>query len=218
MESFCLNGQCESKRASDLKAVLYDKNFSGDFVVYEVCRAEKRKGDLRYDLTLIHMELLGRELPKTFGHYHLNQEPELYEILSGQAKFLIQRYEVHPFVISEAYLIEAQKGDRVTIPPGFGVVTINSNIDTEALISNWLNAGIQNSYEFFKEFHGACYYILNKENGGWQVERNDNYKEVPPLIELRPKPFLSDLENLDFLIQPEKYRNLLTIDNLYKKL
>lgn len=218
MESFCLNGQRESKRASDLKAVLYDKNFSDDFVVYEVCRGEKRKGDLRYDLTLMHRELLGRELPKTFGHYHLHQEPELYEILSGQAKFLIQRREDDPLVLFEAYLIKAQGGDRVIIPPGFGMVTINSSISDEALIGNWVNSGIQNSYEFFKEFHGACYYILNKEDGGWQAERNDNYKAVPPLIELRSKPFLSDLENLDFLIQPEKYRNLLTIDSLYKKL
>jgi len=218
MENFCLNGQRESKRASDLKAVLYDKNFSGDFAVYEVCRAEKRRGDLHYDLTLMHQKLLGMELPKTFGHYHLNREPELYEVLSGQVKFLIQKYEANPLVISEAYLIEAQKGDRVIIPPGFGMVTINSSTGEEALISNWVNNSISNSYEFFKEFHGACYYILNKEDGGWQAERNDNYKEVSPLIELRPKLFPSELENLDFLIQPEKYRNFLTINSLYKKL
>lgn len=217
MENFCPHGQREVRRASELKAVLYDKNFSDDFVVYEVCRAEKRKGDLRYDLTLIHRELLGKELPKTFGHYHSNQEPELYEILSGNVYFLIQRYEVDPLVISEAYLVEAQKGDKVIIPSGFGMVSINSDIDEEVLIGNWINNGTSNSYEFFKECRGACYYILNKESGVGQAERNDNYKAVAPLIGLRPKILSSSLENLNFLIQPDEYRNFLTIDNLYKK-
>ncbi|HOX21749.1 MAG TPA: glucose-6-phosphate isomerase family protein [Candidatus Paceibacterota bacterium] len=218
MENFCSQGQREVKRASELKAVLSDKNFPDDFVVYEVCRAEKRKGDLRYDLTLIQRKLLGRELPKTFGHYHLHQEPELYEILSGSVNFLIQRYEVDPLIISEAYLIEAQKGDRVIIPFGFGMVSINSNINEEALIGNWINNSTVNSYDFFQECRGACYYILNRGEGVWQAERNDNYKEVAPLIVLRPKILSSELENLNFLIQPEKYRNFLTIDNLYKKL
>ena len=218
MENFCLSGQRESKQAGDLRAVLYDKNFSGNFIAYDVCRGEKIKGDLRYDLTLIHRELLGKELPKTFGHYHLHQEPELYEILSGEVKFLIQKYETDPLVITEAYLIEAQKGDRVIIPLGFGMVTINSNVNEEALISNWVNNGISNSYEFFKKGRGACYYIFYQEGGGWQVEKNENYKKVAPLISLVPKAFPDNLEGLDFLIQPEKYHNLLTIDNLYKKL
>jgi len=133
-------------------------------------------------------------------------------------KFLIQRCEVDPLVISEIYLIDGQKGDKVIIPSGFGMVTINVGISEPAFVANWINNNTVNFYDSFQLAGGAGYYLLNKEGGGWQAFKNDNYKNVPALIELKPKEFPKELINLDFLLQPDKYGQLLTIANLYKKI
>jgi glucose-6-phosphate isomerase len=60
---------------------------------------------LRYDITIILPLAMGLEFVKTYGHYHprVNPKlrytyPELYEVLEGDAHYLLQR---------------AQKGERV---------------------------------------------------------------------------------------------------------
>lgn len=161
MENFCKKGKIEHK--------------SG----YDVCRGEDRRGKLRYDLTRI--------FPKrqTSGHYHLSDEPELYEVQSGQALFLIQSRNVQ-----KTYLIEAKEKENVVIAPGFSMRTINPSSGNNLIISNWINDKVQNDYNAFQT--------------------------IQEPIKLKPKKLPKELENLDFLNNPEKYKDVLKIENLYE--
>lgn len=160
MAKFCEKGKLEKKHG------------------YYVCRGEKWQGKLRYDLTKI--------LPRshTLGHYHTPKLPELFEVLSGQAIFLIQKNE-------KTYAIEAKKNEKVVILPDFGIRTVNPSDSDILIISNWINDKVKNDYNTFKD--------------------------VSEAIKLRPKKFPKELENLDFLTYPEKYKKILTIENCYYK-
>lgn len=215
MVRFCLKGRVESKKVSDLRPVLHD-SLAQDFVVYDVCRGEEEKDGIRKDLTLIYPQMLGREFPKTSGHYHKNKEAEIYEVLEGKVLFLCQKYDDNPLEIKESYLIEAEKGDNVVILPGFSMVSVNVS-KSDSLIANWLNSKIENQYDLFIQSHGACCYILKDEKGGLKFERNDNYKQVAKLVRIRPKKLPEILKDLNFLLYPEKYRDFLKIEELYEK-
>ncbi len=213
---FCLKGRVESKKVSYLRPVLHD-SLAQDFVVYDVCRGEEEKDGLRKDLTLIYPQMLGREFPKTFGHYHKNNETEIYEVIEGQVLFLCQKYDDHPLEIKEAYLIEAKKGDQVVILPGFSMVSINVT-KSEILVANWVSSKIENQYDSFAQAHGACCYVLKDKKGALQFERNENYKKIAKLIKIKPKILPRALKDLDFLLHPEKYKDFLTVDKLFEKI
>lgn len=163
MENFCTSGKLEHKEG------------------YDVCRSVDERGELRYDLTKIFPEQF------TYGHYHFNNEPELCEVQSGQALFLIQSRDAR-----KTYLVEAGEKEKVIIVPGFSMRTINPSTKINLIISNWVNNNVHNDYNAFKT--------------------------IPEPIKLKPKPLPAELENLDFLINPSKYSNLLTINNLYEKI
>ncbi len=165
MENFCKRGKIEYKDG------------------YDVCRGATQRalpgGQLRYDLTLLYPS------KQTAGHYHFGDEPELYEVQSGQALFLTQDREA-----KKTYIIEAEERDKIIFPPGYSMRTINPSKNKELMISNWISDKTTNEYNAFK-----------------------NLQEP---IKLKPKKLPKELENLDFLNNPEKYKNILTIDNLYE--
>lgn len=163
MALICKNGKLEKKRG------------------YDVCRREKIRNGLRYDLTKI---LPGRQ---TRGHYHTRNEPELYEVQSGQAEFLMQTRNA-----TKTYLIKAEEKEKIIIPPGFSMRTINPSPDNELILSNWVNNQIKNDYNAFK-------------------------KVQKPVL-LKPKKMPVELKNLEFLISPKRYKKFLTIENCYKKI
>jgi len=169
MENFCQRGKIEHKNG------------------YDVCRGEKRSGELRYDLTLLHPSA------QTSGHYHFGDEPELYEVRSGQALFLTQDRKA-----KKTYIIEAEEKDRIVFPPGHSMRTINPSKDKELIISNWVSDKTTNDYNAFKNF------------------QESRQAEQEP-IKLKPKKLPKELENLDFLNNPEKYKDILTIKNLYER-
>lgn len=169
MENFCKTGKLEHKNG------------------YDVCRGEGERGELRYDLTEI---LPGNQ---TSGHYHLDNEPELYEVRSGQAMFLTQSRDMQ-----KTYLIEAKEGEKVIIPPDFSMRTINPSAENKLIISNWINNRVKNDYNAFKN-----------------PQESRRAGQEP--IKLTPKELPKELENLDFLSHPEKYKDILTIEKLYQK-
>ena len=195
-----------------------EKKFLDNGFRYDVCRGEKREKNLRYDFTLIYPAPAKPELPRTFGHYHSKGQAELFEVLSGKALFFIQRYKKNPKIIEEAYLIEAGKKDKVVILPDFSVTSINSEKRKKLLLLNWINNAVKNEYENFKKLGGNCYRIIRNEKEEIISEKNINYKKIPKLIKLKPKKLPKELENLDFLNNPEKYKKILNIENCYKKI
>lgn len=164
-------------------------------VVYEVYREAEPEKDqdiikdknIRYDITKIHPGRLGRELPKTFGHYHRPKEAEeIFKVISGRAMFLIQKYEARPEIIKEVYLIEAGENEKIIVPPGFGIVSVNPE-KTELVLANWIGREVKNDYQFYEKLRGACYYLTENEKGEIIFEKNPHYKKVPALVKLKPK-------------------------------
>ncbi len=200
MENICKKGKIEHK------------------IGYDVCRGEDLRGDLRYDLTLIYPEDAVGELPRTFGHYHTQGYAELFEVIEGKIMALTQKHGAEPDMIEEAYLIEAGAGDKFVILPDFGFTNINQDKSKNLLFSNWVGVKVENQYDFIKRYNGFCYRAIRDDNGNITFEKNENYKKIPKLVKLKPKDLPKELEDLDFLSNPEKYSEFLTIKNLYEKI
>jgi glucose-6-phosphate isomerase, archaeal len=178
---------------------------------------------LRYDITIIPPLTMGLEFVKTYGHYHprVNPKirytyPELYEVLDGDAHYLLQSAKNEDSV-DEVILVKATRGDKVIIPPNYGHVTINPSERTLKM-ANWVCRSFKSLYEPYTGLHGGAYYELI--NG--RLLHNRAYHNVPeirvayppdvpaqglvkqkPMYELIEEPYL-----LDFLTAPEKYTAL----------
>jgi len=215
---------------SDLKGVLYDKGAVigiGDAPAYYMYRdlalSKKDKdtlleNDLRYDITVIPPRMLGIEYVKTLGHYHplipktKTSYPEVYEVLSGEAHYLLQKEEKGR--ITDVVLVKAEKNDKVVIPPNYGHVTINPS-NKELKMANLVSRAFESDYKPYLERRGGAYYELSS---GFVA--NKNYGKLPDLRELDAKriPELGlgkrdeiyalikkDIEALSFLNKPQDF-------------
>jgi oxalate decarboxylase/phosphoglucose isomerase-like protein (cupin superfamily) len=186
------NRRPDIRYLNDMKSVLYDQKWTKailNFPVYYMYRGIKKQGKLRYDITKLTSRMLGQEFPKTFGHNHLGQCQEIYEVLSSKALFLFQKCQGK--IVKEVFAIRAKRGDFIIIPPNYDHLIINSskkNLKT----GNWISQKCTHVYDFIKKMGGACYYYTKS---GWI--KNKNYDIIPKLrfkksLKLMPK-------NLDFL-------------------
>jgi glucose-6-phosphate isomerase len=137
-------------------------------------REAEKLGNIRYDITrILSLDLCG-EKNKTFGHVHPKSSsnvewPEIYEVLSGKAHFLLQK---SPFgEVEEALLLYAKKGDCVIIPPGFGHVTINAG-KGDLVLANLVSCRFEADYSLFAKLKGGCIY----EMADGTLVKNENYK------------------------------------------
>lgn len=192
----------EIRYLSEIKNVLYDKNWAKktkDFPVYFIYRGIKKKNDLRYDITVIPAKKLGQEYNKTLGHEHINNYPELYQVLQGEAIYLLQKMKKNKkgqIIIQDIYAIKAKKGQIAIIPPGYGHVTINPGKE-KLKMANWTSEKCQNDYRTFQKMQGAGYFYTLQ---GWI--KNKNYTRVPKLK--FKKPLTKIPKNLDFLVYASK--------------
>lgn len=177
---------------SEMKKVLYDQKWAKtapNFELYYMYRGVKKRGNLRYDITIIPPKMLGREYVKTKGHIHLEKYQELYKVLEGNAIFLIQ--EVKDSLVKKVWAIKAKKGDVIIIPSESGHTTINPLKKTLKL-ANWISSNCKSDYSLFEKKQGACYYYTES---GWI--KNENYGKIPKLK--FKKPLKSIPKDLDFL-------------------
>ena len=180
-------------------------------------RAWLHKKTLQYDITVIPPKTLCGEYVKTKGHYHPDAPsgvgyPEVYEVLIGEARYLLQDRSVQ-----NAMLIRAQEGEKVLVPPGYGHVTINASSHT-LVMANLVCSAFSSEYKAYEANHGAAYYLMLGE----QVVINSHYPSPPILREGRSTQStglalvegvsLYDLvegrEDLSFLAQPERFLHL----------
>ena len=218
-----MSGKSYTKTIKDLSPVLYEYIDEPNRAVYEVHRGKlDPETKTCYDETTIFNGLMGVELSKTFGHYHpRNKEgyffPELYALLEGRAWFLLQKPErSNPKIIKEALLVEAVRGEKIVMPPEFGHASANPE-KKDLKLGNW-KAEFDNDYQIYEILHGACYYFLESKEGSINIIKNSHYEMVPELIKVKPKKLSKELENLEFLTNPEKYLNLLTVENCFEKI
>jgi len=218
------------RKMSDMKDVIYDVEWfktANDRDLYYMYRnLATRKEDqaliaennLRYDITIIPPFNLGNEFVKTAGHYHPlikgseNTYPEVYEVLDGEAHYLIQKLEKD--TLTDVVIVEAKKGDNVIIPPNYGHVTINPS-NKVLKMANWVSDGFSSIYEPYKNHGGAAYFEL--KDG--EIIPNTRYGNVPEISHLKPVEvpeigfkrkedmynLIKEIENLKFLNEPNEY-------------
>ncbi|MGE5831758.1 MAG: glucose-6-phosphate isomerase family protein [Methanomicrobiales archaeon] len=169
--------------------------------------------DLRYDLTVIPARTLCGECVKTKGHHHpANGKgvpyPEIYEILEGEAHYLLQTRSAE-----DVLLVRAGPGDRVLVPPGYGHVTINPGRSTLSM-ANIVSTRFESDYSVYEKFGGGAWFELE----GGALVRNPRYPHAAGArilsardqkgLDFLPRRPLYDLvgtKSLGFLNRPEEY-------------
>ena len=176
-----------------MREVLLDKDVKEPQELYYMYRDVYRTADkelleknkLRYDVTVIKPDFLGRELMKTAGHYHPGSYGELYEVLFGHCFCMLQRPKPNDHqVIEEVILVEAAAGEKIVIPPGFGHILINLGPD-HLVTSNWVSSLFSSEYDLYKQAGGAAYFVI-KAAGKLEFMRNPYFKRLPEIKLLKP--------------------------------
>jgi glucose-6-phosphate isomerase, archaeal len=217
------------RRLFDMKDVIFDKDWlarAEDFDLYYMyrdlylSRADKDRlltQGLRYDITIIPPGMLGCEYIKTAGHYHplVPEEsvtyPELYEVLEGEALYLLQNRD-----LSDVVVVYASAGDKVLVPPGYGHVTINRSNKTLKM-SNFVCRNFSSLYEPYKEKAGAAYFFTND---GWiknercehagtlrRIDAPDSssLKKLGLTKDKEMYPLMREIGRFNYMIRPEEH-------------
>jgi glucose-6-phosphate isomerase len=141
--------------------------------------------------------------------------PEVYEVLEGEAKYLIQSRRPEDIV-----MISAKAGDIVIIPPGYGHISINPSADQTLAMANIVSTAFESEYGEYETLHGAAYYAMSDGT----LQKNPSYPKMPAvrypgphgrsaMQHICPGPLYSCIGNesaLGFLNFPEKFPALFT--------
>jgi glucose-6-phosphate isomerase len=119
-----------------------------------------REQEIRFDITVIPPRDLCGEFVKTKGHYHPANPagtgyPEIYEVLEGEAHYLIQTRDW-----ADVVMIAATAGQIVVVPPEYGHVTINPSRTAILQMANLVSSSFRSEYRPYEELHGAAYYEM----------------------------------------------------------
>lgn len=216
-----------------MREVIYDKRWLASanprmplyYMYRDVCLPEDKEAiasaGLRYDITVFPPQMLGREYLKSAGHYHPHvpgqnvSYPELYEVVSGEAIFLIQK--VGGKKVLDARVVHAKEGDKLLIPPGFGHITINP-AKTTLITANWVARDFSSEYGPIKTLGGGAYFFTTKG-----IVKNPSYEnntDEPKKLGTTPARILGLSEkepmyslvkskgSLEFLTSPQKFSAL----------
>lgn len=215
---------------SQMQEVILDRDISQPQELYYMYRDVHlakdagllKENNLRYDVTVIKPDCLGRELMKTAGHYHPGSFGELYEVLEGKALCLLQKPNPSDYrIIEDVILAQASSGQKIVIPPHYGHILINPG--PEPLVtSNWVSSIFSSEYQLYKEARGAAYFLVNAQvEDKLEFIKNPFFKEAPEITFVQPNkkidrfglrenapiyPIISgDAKKLEFLNEPDKY-------------
>jgi glucose-6-phosphate isomerase len=176
-----------------------------------------RDQGLRYDITIIPPHMLGCEYIKTAGHYHPNipgggiTYPELYEVIEGEALYLLQKKD-----LSDVVVVNASAGDKVLVPPDYGHITINRS-NKILKMANLVARDFSSLYDPIKEKAGGAYFFTKD---GWIKNEHCpeaaelRRAEAPSAAQLRRLgltkgremyPLIKEKGILEFLTHPEKH-------------
>lgn len=216
----------------DMSEVIYDKSWlakAENFELYYMYRdlylsnTDKDRlidQDLRYDITIIPPGMLGVEYVKTAGHYHPTPPgstisyPELYEVLEGEAIYLLQTQDM-----SDVVAVYASEGEKVLVPPNYGHITINRSNKTLKM-ANLVARDFSSIYDPILKRGGGAYFYTTQgyiKNVRCPEAAELRRIEAPDNSQLRKLgmskgkeiyPLIKEPGKLDYLVHPEKYLEL----------
>ena len=163
--------------------VLMDPNASGPAVHYYMIRG----GSEKKNITVWEAGKVGDEYIKTFGHYHVSDFIETYEILAGSGIILLQS----PIVDGKVEWVKAiyvMPGDKVAIPKRAGHLGVNTGTswfvtidDSPVYTGDSAAAPKHADYESVRKMRGFAYYAV-EQDGTHTFIKNPNYKNHPDVI------------------------------------
>lgn len=176
----------------EMRPVLLDQEASGPEIYYYMIRG----GTEKKNITIFDSGRAGREYIKSFGHYHIDDLPEVYTIISGTGILLTQERmtgEDGKPINDEIASITAtfvKAGDSIEISGRAGHLLVNTgeswliSIDdspvassTEAEASKPAHA----DYDAVEKLQGFAYYIVEGTDGP-EFVKNSHYRRVPEII------------------------------------
>ncbi|MBX6350498.1 MAG: glucose-6-phosphate isomerase [Clostridia bacterium] len=229
--------EVSARARSELRPVLCSPDAPGPDPAYRVYRDVAPEGErakwlalgLRYDLTLLAPGRYGREFVKTFGHDHPERPgtgltyPELYQVVSGRAVFLLAERRPPPASgFRRVLLVEAGAGEPVVIPPGFAHATANVGPGW-LVLANWVARSFAADYSRVRAEGGLPARVLADAASGWRGRPSPaagRMTVVPPGrsgASLRQGPFpvpatgpvwrlRDEPGRLEWLLRPEEHR------------
>lgn len=175
------------RRHEDMRDVLFDPSADGPEIYYYMIRG----GSEKTNITVWETGNTGGEYIKTYGHYHVGNIGETYQIVGGEGIVLQQQRNIDDNGIPiddeiETFIaIRVKSGDSVYMPSGFGHLAVNTGktwfvtIDDSPLgPTDDAQLPSHANYESVRRMHGFAYYIVD-DCGNPKLVKNANYKTVP---------------------------------------
>lgn len=169
-----------------MRDVLMNPDATGPAVHYYMIRG----GSGKRNITVWETGTVGGEYIKTYGHYHVGNLDETYQILEGEGIALLQKLVEENGVpqidrVEEFKAIKVKAGDSVYMPPGYGHLVVNTGKTWLVTSDNSPVEGPDDSasmpghadYEPVKKMRGFAYYVVEKD-GAPALVRNPLYKEI----------------------------------------
>lgn len=171
----------ELRTKEKMQEVLMDPESQGPENAYYMLRGTP-------NVTVWEVGRYGQEYIKTYGHYHIGNQPETYKILFGQGIGILQ-HRNGSGEVDEIRLVKAKAGDTVHVPAGpWGHAFVNVGTTyfiTEDDAPNDASHA-QNDYLPMKDKHGMAYYIV-EENDEPKAVPNSHYQNLPEPTWVEPE-------------------------------
>jgi glucose-6-phosphate isomerase, archaeal len=171
-----------------MQEVLMDPEGVGPAIHYYMIRG----GVEQKNITVWEPGTVSGEYIKTYGHYHVGDLSETYQIIYGQGVALLQKLaedengEMIPDVVEEFKAIPVKAGDEIFMPAKFGHLLVNTGITYFATTDNSpvdfedrdpASFPGHADYTLVKEMRGFAYYVV-EQDGKPALKKNTNYKSI----------------------------------------
>jgi oxalate decarboxylase/phosphoglucose isomerase-like protein (cupin superfamily) len=164
-----------------MREVLMHPDAAGPAVHYYMIRGGSKKGNI----TVWEAGTVGGEYIKTYGHYHVDDLPETYWIISGEGVALLQKIGSDPSIVEDFKAIKVKAGDTLAIPIRYGHLVANTGSTFLVTNDDSPVAGIGDSasmplhadYTAVKAMRGFAYYVV-EHAGAPALVKNPLYTEV----------------------------------------
>ncbi len=165
-----------------MKDVLMNPNSPAPEIHYYMIRG----GIHKKNITVWETGTVGGEYIKAYGHYHIGNLEEDYNIISGEGIILMQSPIINDSV-EDFTAIFVKAGDKIHIPKNTGHLALNtgktwlvtyddSPVDFED--RDPISLPGHADYESVRTMRGFAYYVIEKD-GKPAFVKNPTYKNVP---------------------------------------
>jgi glucose-6-phosphate isomerase len=169
-----------------MQEVLMDAQGVGPAIHYYMLRGNTR------NLTVWEPGTVSGEYIKTYGHYHVGNLDETYQIIFGQGVALLQKLatdsqgQMIADQVVEFKAIPVKAGDSLYMPPAYGHLLVNIGLtyfatadDSPVNFEETDPASLPGhaDYELVKQMRGFAYYVV-EHKGAPALKKNPLYGEI----------------------------------------